>query len=65
MDQLEQKIEILSAQLITYKDDFDLERKDREIAQGKVASLEQQLRKMVFIYIIHLSNIWVPNEKIR
>jgi len=33
----------MSAQLMTYKEDFETERCDRERAQGRIAQLEAQL----------------------
>jgi len=40
---MEETIQALSAQLMVYKEDFDLERRDRERAQGRLAEFEQQL----------------------
>lgn len=41
--EMEEKVQALTAQLMVYKEDFDLERQDRERAQGKLIEFEQQL----------------------
>lgn len=41
--EMEEKVQTLSAQLIVYKEDFDLERRDRERAQGRILELEQKM----------------------
>lgn len=42
--EMEEKVQALSAQILIYKEDFDLERRDREKAQSTIAELEQTLR---------------------
>lgn len=41
--EMEEKVQALTAQLMVYKEDFDLERQDRERAQGKLIEFEHQL----------------------
>lgn len=41
--EMEEKIQAITAQLMIYKEDFDLERRDRERAQGRLIEFEQQL----------------------
>lgn len=43
VEDMEEKVQTLTAQLLVYKEDFDLERKDREAAHGRIVELEQQL----------------------
>lgn len=43
VEDMEEKVQTLTAQLLVYKEDFDLERRDRESAHGRIVELEQQL----------------------
>lgn len=43
VEDMEEKVQTLTAQLLVYKEDFDLERRDREAAHGRIVELEQQL----------------------
>ena len=43
---LKERQSVLEMQLITYKDDFENERRDREVTQGKAVDLQKQVRHL-------------------
>ena len=45
IEALKERLEVLQLQLLTNKEDFECERKDRERAQGRVMELEEELKK--------------------
>ena len=50
LEEARNQVELLSIQLLIYKEDFDTERKDRERIQGKVDDMEQQLKRLVSMF---------------
>jgi len=44
LEELDGTVGHMTAQLITYKEDFETERRDRERAQGKIAELEIEVQ---------------------
>lgn len=57
------QVSVLEIQLSTYKEDFQMERKDREAAQDRVIKLEQELSDLARIIYFYSEFIKCINSK--